>query len=68
MGHRPRDYRIDLPKNIKREAMRSLLSLKMKEGSIKVVEDFNIKDGKTKEIAEIGNTLKVTKGILLTEK
>jgi large subunit ribosomal protein L4 len=57
-GPRPRDYRIDLPKNIKREAMRSLLSLKMKEGSIKVVEDFNIKEGKT---------LKITKGILLTE-
>jgi large subunit ribosomal protein L4 len=66
-GPRPRDYRIDLPKNIKREAMRSLLSLKMKEGSIKVVEDFNIKEGKTKEIAEIGNTLNITKGILLTE-
>ncbi|MFH0975543.1 MAG: 50S ribosomal protein L4 [Spirochaetota bacterium] len=66
-GPKPRDYRIDLPKNIRREAMRSLLSLKMKEGSIKVVEDFNIKDGKTKEIVTIGNTLNVKKGVLLTD-
>jgi large subunit ribosomal protein L4 len=66
-GPKPRDYRIDLPKGTKKEAMRSLLSLKMKEGSIKVVEDFNIKDGKTKEVAQIGNYLNIKKGILLTD-
>jgi large subunit ribosomal protein L4 len=66
-GPKPRDYRIDLPKNTKREAMRSLFSLKMKEGSIKVIEDFNIKNGKTKEVAQIGNSLNIKKGILLTE-
>ncbi len=66
-GPKPRDYRIDLPKNTKKEAMRSLFSLKMKEGSIKVVEDFNIKDGKTKEIAQIGKSLNIIKGILLSD-
>ncbi len=66
-GPRPRDYHIEMPKSIKTEAIRSLLSLKMKEGSIKVVEDFNIKDGKTKEIAKIGNSLKIKKGILVTD-
>ncbi|MBN2401725.1 MAG: 50S ribosomal protein L4 [Spirochaetes bacterium] len=66
-GPKPRDYRVDLPKNIKREAIRSLLSLKLKEGSIKVVEDFTVKDGKTKEIAKIGSSLKISKGILLTD-
>jgi ribosomal protein L4 len=39
----------------------------LKEGSIKVIEDFNIKDGKTKEVAQIGNSLNIKKGILLTE-
>lgn len=66
-GPRPRDYRIDLPKNIKREAMRSLFSLKMKEGSIKILEDFNIKEGKTKEIAQIGKSLNIKKGVLITD-
>jgi len=66
-GPRPRDYRIDLPKNIKREAMRSLFSLKMKEGSIKILEDFNVKEGKTKEIAQIGKSLNIEKGVLITD-
>lgn len=66
-GPRPRDYRIDLPKNIKREAMRSLFSLKIKEGSIKILEDFNIKEGKTKEIAQIGKSLNIKKGVLITD-
>ena len=66
-GPRPRDYRIDLPRNIKKEAVRSLFSLKLKQGSIKIVEDFNIKEGKTKEIAKIGESLKVIKGVLLTD-
>jgi large subunit ribosomal protein L4 len=66
-GPRPRDYRIDLPKNIKREAMRSLFSLKMKEGSIKILEDFNVKEGKTKEIAQIGKSLNIKKGVLITD-
>ncbi len=65
-GPRPRDYSIDLPKNMKKAAYRSLFSLKMKEGLIKVVEDFSVK-GKTKEMAKIGQNLAVTKGVLITE-
>ena len=50
-GPRPRDYRIELPKKIKKAAYRSLFSLKAKEGSIKVIEDFEAA-GKTKEVAK----------------
>ena len=39
---RPRSYRIDLPRSIKRSAYRALFSLKAKQGSIKVVEDFKV--------------------------
>ncbi len=67
-GPKPRDYRIDLPKAIKRRAYRSLLSLKAKEGAIKVVEDFEIAQGKTKEIAQIGKVLSVEKGVLITDR
>lgn len=66
-GPNPRDYRIELPKALKREAIRCLLSLKLKEGALKIIEDFNVKEGKTKEIVEIGNALKITKGVLLTD-
>ncbi len=66
-GPNPRDYRVELPKAIKKEAIRCLLSLKLKEGALKIIEDFEIKDGKTKEIVQIGNALKITKGVLLTD-
>ncbi|TAL39235.1 MAG: 50S ribosomal protein L4 [Spirochaetes bacterium] len=66
-GPQPRDYRIELPKNMKREAYRSLLSLKAKQGQIKIVEDIKIADGKTREMAKIGKALSVAKGVFLTE-
>jgi large subunit ribosomal protein L4 len=66
-GPRPRDYHIEIPKNIRIEAIRSLFSLKMKEGSIKIIEDFKVNNGKTKEIAKIGNSLKIKKGVLVTD-
>jgi large subunit ribosomal protein L4 len=65
-GPKPRDYSISLPKNVKKAAYRSLLSLKMKDGLIKVVEDFTV-EGKTKEMAKIGQNLAVTKGVLITD-
>ena len=66
-GPEPRDYTIELPKKIKNEAMRSLLSLKLQEGAIKIVEDFNVESGKTKEVVQIGNSFNVKQGILLTD-
>ena len=65
-GPRPRSYRIELPKKMKMAAYVSLLSLKAKEGSIKVVEDFKV-NGKTKEVAGIGKALSITKGVLISD-
>ncbi|HOM87476.1 MAG TPA: 50S ribosomal protein L4 [Spirochaetota bacterium] len=67
-GPHPRDYRIELPKRIKQEAYRSLLSMKFKEGSIKIIEDFKVVDGKTKEVAAIAKKLNISKGVLITDK
>lgn len=66
-GPKPRDYRIDLPKKMKKAAYRSLFTIKAKVNSIKVIEDFSITDGKTKEIARIGKALNVQKGILISD-
>ena len=52
-GPKPRDYSYTLPKKVKRLAMKSLLSLSVKEDRLAVVEDFTIESGKTKELAEI---------------
>ena len=52
-GPRPRDYSYSLPKKIKRLAMKSILSLKAGTETFKVVEDFTIDSGKTKELRNI---------------
>lgn len=66
-GPHPRDYRIEMPRKMKHEAYRSLFTLKAKINSIKVVEDFVINDGRTREMAVIGKALSVAKGILITD-
>ncbi|MBI9097359.1 MAG: 50S ribosomal protein L4 [Spirochaetaceae bacterium] len=52
-GPKPRDYSYTLPKKIKRLAMKSILSLKASSETFKVVEDFTIDSGKTKELRTI---------------
>jgi large subunit ribosomal protein L4 len=55
-----------MPKKTKAAAYRSLFSLKLKEGSIKVVENFEVA-GKTKEAAAIAKSFSITKGLLISE-
>lgn len=52
-GPKPRDYSYTLPKKIKRLAMKSILSLKASSETFKVVEDFTVDSGKTKELRTI---------------
>ncbi|HUT66484.1 MAG TPA: 50S ribosomal protein L4 [Spirochaetota bacterium] len=56
-GPRQRSYTVRLPKKIKRLSLRSLLSMKLKEETIKVVEDFTVESGKTKEFHSIAMNL-----------
>lgn len=68
-GPRPRDYRQDLPKKVRRLARKSALSYKAKDSQLLVVEDFNIEQPRTKEFSKILSALKVNgkKVLLLTE-
>jgi large subunit ribosomal protein L4 len=52
-GPKPRSYRYRLPRKIKRLAMKSILSLHAHRGSLKVVEDFALESGKTKDLVRI---------------
>ncbi len=65
-GPTPRNYRIDLPKKVKKHAFVSMLSIKAKQGIIKVVEDFTV-GGKTKEAATIAKSLNIPKGLFVTD-
>jgi len=52
-GPKPRDYSYTMPKKMKRVAMKSILSLKIQEEQLKVVENFTIESGKTKDLVGI---------------
>lgn len=52
-GPSPRDYSYKLPKRVKRLAFRSLLSQKLQESRLKVVEDFALDSGKTRDLVGI---------------
>jgi large subunit ribosomal protein L4 len=64
-GPVPRSYRIDLPKRLKDEAFRSIFTIKAKEGSLKVIEDFSVESGKTKDMNKILRTIELVKGLFV---
>ncbi|MBN2049453.1 MAG: 50S ribosomal protein L4 [Spirochaetales bacterium] len=52
-GPKPRDFSYSMPKKAKRLAMKSILSLKVQEENLKVIEDFTIESGKTRDLMSI---------------
>jgi large subunit ribosomal protein L4 len=65
-GPRPRDYRQDIPKKLKRLARKSALSYKVKDEQFIIVEDFNYEKPKSKEFAVLLEAFKLSgKKILL---
>ena len=58
-GPEPRDYSNTLPTGMRRLARKSALSLKAKEGLIRVVEDFSTAVPKTKEMVGVLKALEL---------
>jgi large subunit ribosomal protein L4 len=52
-GTRPRDYSYSMPKTAKRLAIKTILSLKAQTDTLKIIEDFSVESGKTKDLASI---------------
>jgi large subunit ribosomal protein L4 len=69
-GPRPRTYRQNLPKKVKRLARKSAFSYKVKDDQLMVVEDFSFENPKTKEFTNILDALNATgkRVLLLTGK
>lgn len=56
-GPKPRDYRFKLNKALKRLAKKSVLSQKMRDNSIKVLDAINFDAPKTREFIKLNNAL-----------
>ncbi len=64
-GPKPRSYRASLPKKVKRLAIKSALSTKVKNGEIVVLDQLNMAEPKTKEMLRILNNLDAGKKALV---
>ncbi|MDR1899207.1 MAG: 50S ribosomal protein L4 [Treponema sp.] len=67
-GPKPRDYSYSMPKKAKRLAIKTILSLKAQSDSLKIVEDFSIESGKTKDLAGLLTNFKAGERTVLILK
>ncbi|MBN1500671.1 MAG: 50S ribosomal protein L4 [Spirochaetes bacterium] len=66
-GPTPRSYSQKLNKKVKQAAVRAILSVKAKENKIKVIDDFDIQSGKTKDMFSVLKKLDLVKGTFVTD-
>lgn len=69
-GPQPRDYSYNLPKKVKKIAMRTALSMKISEGAITVIDGFSLKQPKTKDMITVLKNLALEgeKVLIVTSK
>lgn len=66
-GPMPRDYSFSLPKKAKRAALLSALSLKRQEGKLILIDEFPLKEFKTKQVVEILKRFQVENALIVTD-
>jgi large subunit ribosomal protein L4 len=65
LGPKPRDYSYGLPKKVRRAALRSALSMKVREGLLKVVDRIDIPEPRTKQMVGFLKDLGLEKRVLV---
>lgn len=64
-GPKPRTYRFAIPKKLRRLALKSALSAKVRDGQIMVLDNLSLDQIKTKEMVNVLKNLKVNTSALL---
>ncbi len=64
-GPKPRSYQQAMPKKMRRLAIRSVLSAKLKENELIVLEALDFTEPKTKEMAKVLSALNINKSALV---
>jgi large subunit ribosomal protein L4 len=64
-GPHPRDYTKAMPKKMRRLALKCMLSSKVTEGSLKVLDQFNFEASKTKAMIQVLDALKLESTALI---
>jgi len=66
-GPQPRDYSYKLPKKMLVGALRSALSAKVRDGELKVVQEFSFADNKTKNAMNVLAKLEAGRTVLVVD-
>jgi large subunit ribosomal protein L4 len=64
-GPHPRSYHRDLPRKMRRLALRSALSAKVRDSALTVVDGLTVANGKTREMIELLGALGLSRGALM---
>jgi large subunit ribosomal protein L4 len=67
-GPQPRSYAYKVPKKVRKLALMSALSMKVKEGRILILKDFPIDEIKTKKFKEVIDRFGLKKVLLVMDK
>jgi len=67
-GPQPRDYSYAFPRRKRQGALRSVLSMKLKEGKLIVVKSFDLEAPKTKSVVELIGKLGIAGSALLVDE
>jgi len=64
-GPKPRTYRQSMPKKMRKLALKCLLSAKIREGNIKLIQELDFKGPKTKDMINILSSLDIDSPTLI---
>jgi large subunit ribosomal protein L4 len=64
-GPKPRSYRQSMPKKMRRLALKCLLSAKIREGNMRLVQELDFKEPKTKDMVNVLSALGIDSSALI---
>ncbi len=64
-GPKPRDWSFNIPKKIRRQALKSALSIKHRDGKILIIKEFNLSRIETKQIEEFLRKFELDDALIL---
>ena len=64
-GPRPRDWSYDIPKKVRRQALKSALSIKHRDGKLFIIRELKLPEVSTKNVVEFIKRFGLDKALIL---
>ena len=68
LGPKPRSYRYSIPKKVKQLAFKSVLTSKLQEGKLVILNKLNLYEIKTKAILKVLDNIKVNNALVMLDE